>query len=169
MAEQVFRSRFRTDGDGGAPWENSYSAGEQEASLGELLKRLSRDTGDLVGQEIALVKAQMRESVRQIEKGVANLAVAWMLGMTGLIAVTAALIAGIGGANGGHYGRWALIVGAVELIVAAIAANSARKSMRPREIEPTETLETLREDTAWARREAKDLKRDLTAPSTSAR
>jgi uncharacterized membrane protein YqjE len=164
MAGQEMQSRFGSNGDGSAPWEENYQTQqERDSSLGELLKRLSNDTGDLIGQEIALAKAELKESAANVGKGVTKFAVAWMFGMTGFLALTACLIVAIGGAMGGRYAISALIVGVVEMIIAAIAANGARKSMRPSEIKPAETIQAIREDTNWAKREAKDLKRNVTA------
>ena len=168
MAGQETQSRYGSNGEGSAPWEDNYRTQQNDSSLGELLKRLSNDTGDLIGQEIALAKAELKESAANVGKGVTKFAVAWMFGMTGFLAITAFLIIGIGGAIGGRYATSALIVGVVEMIIAAIAANGARKAMRPSEIKPTETIQSIREDTNWAKREMKDLKRDVTtspAPS----
>jgi uncharacterized membrane protein YqjE len=167
MAAQETRSRFATNGDGPAPWEDVHQARQEEPSLGELLKRLSNDTGDLLSQEIALAKAELRESVENIGRGAVKLGVALMFGLTGLLALTAFLIVGLGGVTGGHYGTWALVIGVVELIIAALAARSAKQSMRPSQIKPTETIDTLREDKSWARDEMKDLKRDLTTTPAS--
>jgi uncharacterized membrane protein YqjE len=167
MATQETGSRFAIDGDGLAPWEDSYRAQQEDPSLGELLKRLSNDTGELVSQEVALAKAELRESAANISKGAVKLGVALMFGLTGALTLTAFLIIGLGGATGGHYAAWALVIGAAELIIAALAANGARKSMRPSEIKPEETIESLREDKNWARNEMKDLKRDLTSTPES--
>jgi hypothetical protein len=91
-----------------------------------------------------------------------------MFGLTGAIALTAFLIIALGGVTGGRYGTWALVIGVIEVIIAAVAANGARKAMRPSEIKPEETLETLREDKSWAKHEMKDLKREITStPPTS--
>lgn len=156
------QSRFSTSGDGLAPWENEYGARNEDPSLGELLKRLSNDTGDLISQEIALAKAELKESAANVAKATTRFLMAWMFGMAGFLAITAFLIVAIGGATG-HYGTTALVVGVVELVVAAIAANGARKSMRPEKITPSETISSLKDDKAWAQRELRDLKQDVTS------
>ncbi len=155
-------SRFTTGDDGSAPWTADRPTQQEESSLGELLKRLSNDTGDLMSQEIALAKAELKESATQIAKGTSKLVVASMFGLTGLIALTAFAIVGLGNVTGGHYDVWALVVGATEMIIAAIAANGARKSMRASELMPAATMQTLREDKSWAQRAAKNLKHDIT-------
>ena len=168
MDTQQTQSRYATNGDGLTPWESDYRAQHADPSLGELLKRLSNDTGDLFSQEVALAKAELKESAANIGKGVTKLGAALVFGLTGVFAPTAFLIIGLGGATGGRYATWALIVGALEVIIAAFAVNGARKSMRPGEIKPAETIETLREDKSWAKEEVRDLKHDLTStPATS--
>jgi uncharacterized membrane protein YqjE len=167
MDRQQTQSRHATNGDGLAPWETDYRAQQEDPSLGELLKRLSNDTGDLLSQEVALAKAELKESAANIGKGVTKLGVALVFGLTGAFALTAFLIIGLGGATGGRYATWALIVGVLEVIIAALAANGARKAMRPSEIEPDETIETLREDKDWAKEQVRDLKRDLTSTPAS--
>lgn len=167
MDTQHTRSRFAANGDGLAPWETDYRAQEEDQSLGELLKRLSNDTGDLVSQEVALAKAELRESAANIGKGAVKLGIALMFGLTGALALTAFLIIALGGATGGHYATWALVIGALEVIIAAVAANGARKTMRPGEIKPEETIDSLREDRSWAKDEMRDLKHDLTSTPAS--
>ena len=168
MDRQDTQSRYATDGDGPPPWEDSYRASQEDPSLGALLKRLSDDTGDLLGQEVALAKAELKESAANIGKGAVKFGVALMFGLTGAIALTAFLIISLGGITGGRYGTWALVIGAIELIIAAVAANGARKSMSPSEIKPIETIETLREDKDWAKNEMQDLKRELTSTPPTA-
>lgn len=168
MATHDTRSRYATNGDGLTPWEdNNRVQHESDESIGELLKRLSSDTGELVSQEIALAKAELKESAANLAGGAVKLSIALMFGLTGAIALTAFLIIALGGATGGHYGTWSLVVGALEVMIAAVAAASARKSMKSSEIKPTETIAALREDKTWARNEMKDLKRDLTAAPAS--
>jgi uncharacterized membrane protein YqjE len=167
MDTQHIRSRFATNGDGLAPWETDYRAQQEDPSLGELLKRLSNDTGDLVSQEVALAKAELKESAANLGKGAVKLAIALVFGLTGAFALTAFLIVGLGGATGGHYATWALVVGALELVIAAVVANGARKVMSPSEIKPEETIDSLREDKSWAKNEMKDLKHDLTSTPAS--
>jgi uncharacterized membrane protein YqjE len=162
MAQQDIQSRLRSDGDGTGVQRNAFREQHDDASLGELLKRLSSDSGELISQEIALAKAELRESTTNVVKGAAKLLVAYMLGFVGLIALTAFAVVGLGDATNGKYWLWALVIGAVELIVAGVLAKSAKGSMDSGGIKPTETIETLQEDKNWAGREMRDLKQDIT-------
>lgn len=168
MPRRDLDSPYTTNGDGPATWGRSV-AQQEDLSLGELLKRLSNDMGRLMSQEIALAKAELKESATNIGKGATKLAVAVSFGLVGLIALTAFLVIGLGNVTGGHYAAWALGIGLVEVIIAAIAAKSAMSSMKPQALKPEETIETLREDKQWGQREARDLKRDLTSKPTTER
>jgi uncharacterized membrane protein YqjE len=168
MAERDMQPGFMTNGDGRGAWEGSYGGQHDDASLGELLRRLSTDTGNLVSQEVALAKAELKDSVANVAKGAVKMGVAHTFALVGMMALTAFLIIGIGGVVGGHYAATALGVAIVELVVAAIAGKSAMASMKPQEIKPEATMATLREDKQWAQREMKDLKRDITSNPTTA-
>jgi uncharacterized membrane protein YqjE len=166
MAQQDLRRPATTSGDGPATWEGSYGAQAEELSLGELLKRLSNDAGELISQEISLAKAELKESATNIGKGATKFGVALAFGFVGLIAITAFMVIGLGNATGG-YEWWALGVGAAEMIIAGIAAKSAMSSIKPAAIKPADSIDSLREDKSWAKREARDLKHDLaTNPTT---
>jgi uncharacterized membrane protein YqjE len=168
MARQDSKSPFTASGDGPAAWKHDYPVQQEEPSLGELLKRLSNDTGHLVSQEISLVRAELTESATNIGKGATKLGVALVFGLVGLIALTAFLVMALGNAMGGHYAVVALGIGMLEVIVAAIAARSAIASMKPQPLERDSTIETLREGKQWGKREVRDLKRDLTSEPTRA-
>jgi uncharacterized membrane protein YqjE len=169
MAQEDNRQQAATWGDGRGQWQDSpaYQDGNTAAgegpSLGELLKRLSTDMGSLVSQELALAKAEMRDSVSEAVKGVTKLSVAMALALAGAIALTAFLILGLGGVLDDRYWLSALIVGVVELGLGIWAAKSAIKSMGEATQKPTETVESLKEDKQWASREMKDLKREMTS------
>jgi uncharacterized membrane protein YqjE len=163
MARQDSKPAYVPDGDGPASWRGTYGVHQEEPSLGELLKRLSNDMGHLVSQEVALAKAEVRESATNAAKGATSFGVALAFGFVGLIALTAFLVIALGNITGGSYAGWALGIGVLEVVVAAIAARKAMSAMRPRTLRPDETIDTLREGKAWGRREIRDLKHDLTS------
>src|SRR5439155_366260 len=68
----------------------------QGASIGELFKSLSTDSGHLVQQEIALAKAELRESVAAAAGAGAKVGAAVVLALPGLMALTAAVVIGVG-------------------------------------------------------------------------
>lgn len=150
---------IRGSGNGRGAWSDS-GYGDEGSSLGEILKRLSGDMGTLVSQEVSLAKAELRESASVATKGAAKLGVALTFATAGIIALTAFLVIAVGGAID-NYWLAALIIGAAELIIGGMLARSALGSMKGPALKPQETIESLREDKAWAGREARELKRDL--------
>lgn len=173
MAQEDNGQQAATWGDGSGQWQDrplyqDDSIAGDGPSLGELLKRLSSDMGSLVSQELALAKAEMRDSVSQAVKGVTKLSIAMALALAGAISLTAFLILGLGAVLDDRYWLSALIVGVVELGLGMMAAKSAIKSMGEAAHKPAETVQSLKEDKQWARQEMKDLKRDVTSGDTPA-
>jgi|SRR5688500_12064379 len=159
MIQQESGGRFVARQDGPTRWEVG------DASLGELLKRLSADMGNLVSQEAKLAKAELKESASTAAKAGVKLGIALTLAMAGSIALTAAIIVAAGAAFD-NYWIPALIVGGIELAIGATMARGAVSSFKGSEMKPAETLDTLRESKAWAAREARELKQSI-APGNS--
>ena len=136
----------------------------EEPPIGELFRDLTTDATTLIRQEVALAKAELRTSAKQVGKDAAKLGVAAALGWFGAMAAVAFLILALG-ALIDSYWLSSLIVAVVFLGIAAIMANSAKKDMQHAELKPTQTIETLRADADWAKREARDLKREMRSPA----
>ncbi len=136
--------------------------GGEDASLGELLKRLTNDTTALVRQEVALAKAEMKETGTRLGKDAAKVGVAAALAFMGGLALTAFVVIGLGNLLGGRYWLSALLVGLVAFGVGYAMVKSAMNDISERGIAPRQTLDTLREDKQWARQRARELKHDLT-------
>ena len=68
---------------------------EQEAPIGDLLKRIGQDAGTLVKQEITLAKLELRESVKGLAKDAGKLGAAAGLGLLGAHALVAFVIIGL--------------------------------------------------------------------------
>jgi uncharacterized membrane protein YqjE len=154
-------------------WQSAYSGNGTETiqpdghdpSIGELFKRLSSDTGDLLQQEIALAKAEAREIAKNARRAAVRMAMAAGLALTGVLALTAAVIIALGNALGGAYWLSALIVAVLALGTGALLAKRAGDHLSPARIAPRETAESLKEDARWAGREARELKRDIRNPT----
>lgn len=142
-------------------------AAAEDASLGELLKRLTSDTADLVRQEAALAKAELRQTGSALAADGAKVGAAVGLALAGALSLTAFLVIALGNLFGGAYWLSALLVGAAFLGVGALLARNAVQDVRRRSLAPTQTLETLRADKAWASREARELRHDLTQNPTA--
>ncbi len=140
---------------------------QQEASLGDLLSRLTSDTTALVQQEVALAKAELKQTGIRLGKDAAKIGVAVALAFVGGLALTAFLIIALGKVLGGSYWLSALLVGVVAFGVGYAMVKSAIKDIGDRGITPQQTVDSLRENQQWAKREGRDLKRDLTNQSRS--
>jgi hypothetical protein len=120
-----------------------------DASLGELVATATRDLSLLMRQEVELAKAEIKRDVVAAGKG------AGMFGGAGFAAVLGLLFVSISAAYGiAHFdvplGCAFFAVGAAYFLIAGILALTGRKSlakMGP----PTKTIETLKDDAAWAK------------------
>lgn len=150
--QQRYDTRFATNGNGAAGGE---------PSLGELLRRLTTDSGELVRQEVALAKVEMRQVGSTLAQDGAKLGVALVLALAGMLAVTAFLVIALGNLFG-NYWLAALLVGVVLLAVGGVLGKNAIDDVKRRGLKPEHTLGSLREDAQWAKREARAVKRELT-------
>jgi uncharacterized membrane protein YqjE len=132
-----------------------------EPSLGELLRRLTTDTGELVRQEVSLARAEMREVGGRVARDGAKIGIALGLALAGVLALTAFLVIALGDLVG-NYWLGALIVGLAMLGIGGFMAKSAVDDVKRRGITPQQTIATLKEDAAWAKDEAREVKRELT-------
>lgn len=135
----------------------SYPAGREgealtveDASVGEIVGKLTADFSRLMRAEIALAKAEAKEEVRDAGKGIGMFAGAGYAGHLVVVFLSLAVMFGLG-----HWlalGWSALIVAAVWGIVAAVLAVNGRSSLRRATPPMQETVETLKEDAQWAKR-----------------
>lgn len=132
-----------------------------EPSLGELFRDLAQDSSTLLRQEVALARAEMRESVQALARDAVKLAVGGGVLLVGLLVLTAFLVALVGDLLGDEYWLGALIVGLLYAVVGGVLLMSGKKGLQHDDLRPDETLATLREDKRWARTEVENLKRDL--------
>jgi hypothetical protein len=121
-----------------------------ERSLGELFADLARETGTLVSREVALARTEMTEKAAQVGKDVAFLAVGGMIAYAGLLAIIAAVILVLG-ANGVPLWVSALIIGLVVAVVGYGLIQRGLAALKRLDFAPRQTLETLKEDTRWAK------------------
>jgi uncharacterized membrane protein YqjE len=136
-------------------------AASAEPSLGELLTRLTTDTGDLVRQEVALVRAEVRQVGGTLARDGTRLGIALGLALAGALAITAFLVIAIGDLLN-NYWLGALVVGLVLLGIGAVLAKSAIADVKKRGLTPAQTVASLKEDAAWAKQETREVKRELT-------
>ena len=137
------------------------AAAGAEPSLGELFTRLTTDTGDLVRHEVALARAEMRQVGTTLARDGTRIGIALSLALAGVLALTAFLVVALGDLIN-NYWLAALLVAVVLLAVGGYLAKSAVDDVKRRGLVPEQTMGTLREDAAWAKEEARAVKRELT-------
>jgi hypothetical protein len=141
----------RTTGSA-TPYQTGQSASRSsdDSSIGELFSELARDTQSLLRQEMELARTEMTRSAREAGMAVAKIAASALVLYAGFLMLLWAAVFGLREADLSWWAS-ALIVGAAALIVGLILLMWARAQMRNVSIAPRETIETLKEDRAWAK------------------
>ena len=121
-----------------------------ERSLGDLFSDLSRETTTLVRQEVQLAKAELTQSATEAARGIGILVAGGAVAYAGLLFLLLAIVFGLIEAG---WDAWlsALVVGLVVVAIGAILVLRARESLKPANLAPQKTVETLKEDAAWAK------------------
>jgi uncharacterized membrane protein YqjE len=122
----------------------------RQEPIGDLLKRLSNETTQLVRQELELAKAELTEKGKKAGTGAGMFGAAGVTGLLSLGALTACLMLALNHA----VADWlaALIVTALWAAVAGVLAIRGRdKVQEATPPVPEQTIETVKEDVQWAR------------------
>jgi len=121
-----------------------------ERSLGDLFSDLSRETTTLVRQEVQLAKAELTQSATEAARGIGMLVAGGAVAYAGLLFLLLAIVFGLIEAG---WDAWlsALVVGLVVVAIGAVLVLRARESLKPANLAPQKTVETLKEDAAWAK------------------
>ena len=122
----------------------------QDRSTGELLSRLSQQTGDLVRKEMELARAELTEKGKKAGLGAGMFGGAGIFGFLALAALTTCFIAALSEVMD----TWlaALIVAVVYAAIAGVQALTGRKKVEQATPPvPEQTVETLKEDVEWAK------------------
>jgi len=121
-----------------------------DSSIGDLLKRLSQETSDLVRQELELAKAEATEKGKQAGKGAGMLGGAGVAGLLALGTLTAMVVLLLNHAMTDWLA--ALIVTAVWGAIAGVLALRGREQLKEAAPPvPEQTVETVKEDVRWAK------------------
>ena len=124
---------------------------KEEQSLGDLFSELASSTGTLVRQEVALAQAELTQKATDVGKNVGFLVVGGAVGYAALLAIIAAAIIGLSY----FVAVWAaaLIVGVIVGVIAFIMISSALTALKKTDLTPRETVETLKEDAQWLKKQ----------------
>lgn len=121
-----------------------------DRSLGELFAELSRDATTLIRKEFELAKAETFANLARLGRHATYIAVGGALAYAGLLTIVAALVV-ILQAVGLTWWASTLIVGIVVLLVGYLLVQRGLSALQRDRLTPTETIETLKENAAWAR------------------
>ena len=127
-----------------------------EQPLPTLIRELRDETATLVGQEIALAKAEITEKVRRMAKDVIYIAAGVGLAYAALVLLLLAVrdflfsaMADRGVSVGVAMWLSPLIVGIVVGGVGWVLVNQGKKKLADEGITPEKTAQSLREDKNW--------------------
>lgn len=125
-----------------------------DASIGDLLKRLSQETSTLVRQELELAKAEATEKGKQAGVGAGMLGGAGVAGLLTLGSLTAMVILALNHAMQDWLA--ALIVTVIWAAIAGVLALRGRDRLKEAAPPvPEQTVETVKEDVRWAKTRAR--------------
>jgi uncharacterized membrane protein YqjE len=118
-----------------------------EQSMGEIVGELATLSSELVRDEFALAKHEIREKLRSLSVSVLMGVVGALIGQAALLALSAAAALALVPV----VGTWqaVLIIGGILLLAAAILGAVAVKRLKQLDLKPEQTLETLEEDKRW--------------------
>lgn len=124
-----------------------------EESVAELVQRASRQTADLVRQEMQLAQVELKQKGKQVGIGAGMFGAAGLIAFYGGGALIAAAVLGLSEA----VAPWlaALIVGAILLVVAAVVGMVAKgktgDAMPPK---PEQAMESVHDDVEHLKEQA---------------
>jgi hypothetical protein len=126
----------------------------RDKSLGELFGDLTRDTANLVRQEVALARAELGQKAAKVGKDVGTIAAGGALAYAGLIVLLFGIAAALVEAGMIPWLAYVL-VGLIVLVVGGLIAMQGLAALKQTDPVPHQTVETLKEDARWAKEQAK--------------
>lgn len=127
----------------------------QERSLGELLRDLSTETGDLLRKEVELAKTEMTEKAARVGKDVGAIALGGGMALVGSLALLYAAIAGLTALLdtflplGVAIWLAPLIIGGVLVFLGYGRITTALSDLKNTSLAPRQTTQSLQENKQW--------------------
>jgi MFS family permease len=122
----------------------------RERSIGELLKQLSEETTRLVHQELELAKAELTQKGKQAGAGAGLFGAAGAIGLLAAAALTTCFILALDAVMPAWVA--ALLVAVVYGVIALVVVKQGQAKMKAAgPLVPEQTIETVKEDVAWAK------------------
>ena len=131
----------------------------EEPSLGGIVSDLAKDVGTLVRQEIDLARCELAEKAEEAKGGVTRVGLGGGLAFIGALVLAGAAVLGLTFV----LQRWmetlpamavsALAVGIVLAGAGLVLLRAGKRSLSGDHLLPRRTLESIKEDARWARRQ----------------
>ena len=125
-----------------------------EQSLGELVATMTRDLSVLVNKEIELAKAEIAEDIKRAGIGAGFLGGGGFLAYFGALFLSVAAAFGIHGLGLGLGWSFLIVAGAYFALAGLLAMMGVRSVHKVGP--PRRTIETVKDDLAWARHPRRD-------------
>lgn len=127
----------------------------EERSLGQILRELRDESGQLLHQEVELAKAEISEKASRVGANLGSVAVGGAVAFAGALALLAAVITGLTSllskliSPGVAVWVAPLLVGIVLAVVGYGMITKAVEALKRERIAPTKTTQSLKENTEW--------------------
>ena len=127
---------------------------QDDRTLGEMFAELSRDFHTLVQQELKLARLELTEKAAKMRRGLVFIIGGGLLAYGGFLAIIAGIVLGLIAAG---LPAWlgAFLAGVVLAGIGYLFIHSGVASLRPQELTPHHTIDTLKEDAQWLRTQTK--------------
>jgi hypothetical protein len=121
-----------------------------DKSLAALFSDLTRDTVELVRQEIALARAELSQKVGTAQGALASMAIGAAVILAGLFLLLQAVVYGLAMVLPPEMAPWLspLIVGLVVAVIGWAMLKSGKAKLDPDNLVPHRTMDSLRRDKA---------------------
>lgn len=139
----------RREGDRILHEENTARQEAEQRSLGSLVSELGTEMSTLFRDEVELIKTEGTQKLTQAKSGITAIAIGSVLALAGLIVLLFAAVYGL--AEFMHIGWAALIVAVVTLVIGGLVAMSGMKRLKPDNLMPERSMESLRENSDFAK------------------
>ena len=123
----------------------------ESENLGDLFTRLTEDLSRLVRDEVELAKVEINDTVEKVKAGGVSIGVAGVLGLMAFVMLSFAAAWGL--AEVVPAGVAFLIVGGAYGLVALALLALGRQRLKAVKPVPEQTVETIKEDVAWAKQQ----------------
>jgi protein-S-isoprenylcysteine O-methyltransferase Ste14 len=121
-----------------------------DKSLAALFSDLTRDTVELVRQEIALARAELSQKVSTAQGALASMAVGAAVILAGLFLLLQAVVHGLAQVLPPDMAPWLspLIVGLIVAVIGWAMLKAGKAKLDPDNLVPQRTMDSLRRDKA---------------------